>query len=319
MLAEDGRTRPFGTSEWLTKFKFGRISHLAVITLDFFIFCKAGTLFAMSLDPLYPFANQHAIQNALFVLEWKDRLTEKDIRDLKGRIQQRHSAFTVFKPQKVLMLNLTTGAADGAGPESSASESGFVFELPGGIMQPARRTLNVMPEQCQITINDYSRWSKVKADVDEYVQSVMAVAGANSNSIQAIGLQYTDVWLWKADPADLNMSEVFNRDSQLLVQNVFNLKSYWHSHHGYFESMKDLALPLRLNNINVSRTQHGELDAINVVTSHRLTFPRRYDKPAEIIALISAVQDEFHQENKRMLRQLLTPGVLEKIKLTETE
>ena len=275
----------------------------------------------MSLDPLYPFANQHAIQNALFVLEWKDRLTEKDVRDLKGRIQQRHSAFTVFKPQKMVVLNLTTGAADGTSPESSASENGFVFELPGEPMQPARRTLNVMPEQCQITINDYSRWSKVKADVDEYVQSIMAVAGANSNSLQAIGLQYTDVWIWKANPADLNMSEVFNRNSPLLVQNVFNLKSYWHSHHGYFEPMKDVALPPRLNNINVSRTQQGELDAINVVTSHRLTLPRLWDldTPAKKIALISAVQDEFHLENKRILRQLLTPGVLKKIKLTATE
>lgn len=273
----------------------------------------------MSLDPLHPFANQHAIQNALFVLEWKDRLTEKDFRDLKSRIQQRHSAFTVFKPQKMVLLNLTTGAADGASPESSASESGFVFEMPGALMQPARRTLNVTPEQCQITINDYSRWSKVKADVDEYVQSIMAVAGVDSNSLQAIGLQYTDVWIWKANPADLNMSEVFNKDSPLLVQNVFNLKSYWHSHHGYFEPMKDAALPPRLNNINVSRTQQGELDAINVVTSHRLTFPRRWDTSAQKIALIGAVQDEFHEENKRILRQLLTPGVLEKIKLTEPE
>ena len=275
----------------------------------------------MSLDQLYPFMNQHAIQNALFVLEWKERLTDKEIREVKGQIQQRHAAFTVFKPQKTVVFNLTTGDTDGTSPESSASESGFIFELPGAIMQPARRSLNVMPEQCQIAINDYSRWSKVKADVDAYVQSIMAIAGGDSNSLQAIGLQYTDVWIWKANPADLNMSEVFNKDSPLLVQNVFNLKSYWHSHHGYFEPMKDAGLPPRLNNINVSRTQQGELDAINVVTSHRLTLPRLWDldTPAKKIALISAVQDEFHQENKRILRRLLTPGVLEKINLAETE
>jgi uncharacterized protein (TIGR04255 family) len=281
------------------------------IRSDFCLYDESSYTFHMTLDALFPFADDHAIQAAVFAIEWKDPLSEKEFRELKTRIQIRLQDFSVFKPTKTMLVNVSS---DGNNPvQSSSEDSGFAVEIPGGFAEPPKRIIQVAKEGCLIVVNNYTRWSKVKADVDGYYEQLLAVIGAKSRKLASVSLQYTDLFIWKTDPEQLAVRDLFRSGNPFLAPTVLDLKTLWHCHLGYFEPMEDNTLPERLNNINVSRVLHGDHHAFNILTSHRLVFTKWAE--ASNLSLIARINEAFHDANKKILRELLTDEVATKISL----
>jgi len=244
----------------------------------------------MSIEALEPFHGNHAIQNALFSIEWKDGLSDKEFRKLKTEIQIRLQQFSVFKSMKQMVVNMT-----GEVPAHAVSEDGsFVVEIPGAFAEPPRRIIQVSRESCIIVINDYSRWANVKGEVHSYLNTLLSVIGAKSRKLSAVSLQYTDFFTWKSDPDQLQLKEMFREGTPYLSPKVLDLTSMWHCNFGYFEPMEDAQLPDRLNNVNVSRILHGDHHAFNITTSHRLVLTKWEE--VKNLELIEMINEYFHIE-----------------------
>jgi uncharacterized protein (TIGR04255 family) len=267
----------------------------------------------MNLDALFPSAGDHAIQNVVFAIEWREPLGAKEAHELKGRIQQRLAQFTVFKPHQTMMLNITAGVPSPA--VASPSETGFVFETATLFGESPKRAINVTAEQSTLTVNDYTRWKDVKAEVDKYIAALIGAIGGKQRALQAVALQYSDVFHWKAAPEDLAIGQVFNKGTRYLVPNVFTQNSFWHCTHGFYQPSRWHGVP-ELTNVNVSRTDIGGMNAIQIVTAHRIQFATStWDESEEKRAVIDALFEIFHDNNKAVLRDLLTDEVRAKIKL----
>ena len=272
----------------------------------------------MSLDALYPFGGDHAIQNATFVLDWKEALSEKDIKGIKTLIQQRLQAFSSVKPIQNLVFNLTPGAMGNVPSAPSTAQAGAVFEIPGSsVSVPARRAIAALRERLQITVNDYGRWAAVFADVEKYFRVVFSELG--SQRVASIGLQYSDVFTWRADPKSLNLREVFREGSPYIAPNVFDLQSFWHSHHGFFRRMEDVeGAPECLDNVNINCANNSaDVLALTIITSHKIDFPKAdWLNGDQIISKMAPIYQSFHGANKRILHSLLTDEVCRRIKLS---
>ena len=261
----------------------------------------------MSLEALEPFQGTHAIQNAVFSIEWKEGLTDKEFKGLKTEIQTHLQKFKVFKSMKTVVFNMT-----GEVPAHAMSEDGsFVVEIPGDFAEPPCRLIHINKEGCVVVINDYSRWKNVKPEVHGYLNRLLG--SINSRKLSAVSLQYTDLFIWKADPDQLKLKEIFREGTPFLAPKVFDLNVMWHCNFGFFEPMEEVQFPDRLNNVNVSRVLHGDNHAFNITTSHRLVLTKWFD--ARNLELIETINERFHDANKSILKSLLTDEVCTKISL----
>lgn len=272
----------------------------------------------MSLESLYPYAGDHAIQNAVFALDFDGSLSESQLKDVKKAAQKAYgSEFPDIQDQKTVAFNF--GLGQGGQQVKAVSQSGgFTMQRILGFPGVPSRVITVNPDSCIIVINDYTRWAAIKSDIDRYFDVILHSVGKHSIAINSIGLQYTDVFNWKADPKELSLSEVFAAGNPYLVPHVLgqNAPMLWHSHHGYFLDCNEPVPYKQLDNINVSRVDAMGSHSLQVLTSHKaqLNSPmwkiNKENRPK-----ISEIQEKLHYSNKQILRALFTEELSRKIKL----
>ncbi|MDP9990422.1 uncharacterized protein (TIGR04255 family) [Variovorax boronicumulans] len=272
----------------------------------------------MSLDALFPFGGDHAIQNATFILEWKEPLDEHRIKDIKTRVQQRLQAFTGIKPLQNLVLNFAPAVGGNVPAAQSMTQTGFVFEIPGASPTlPPRRLIAALKESLQVTVNDYGRWNNVHSDVEGYLKAILPAIG--SQRVASVGLQYTDVFTWRADPQTLNFREVFREGCPYIASNIFELHSFWHSHHGFFRQIDDIeGRPSGLDNVNVNCANNAtDTLTLTITTSHKINFASpEWQDSEKMISKVEPIFESFHKTNKKILHSLLSDEVCRKIKLS---
>jgi len=195
---------------------------------------------------------------------------------------------------------------------------GINFVLPsansiGGIT----KALNVSRTNCIAVVTEYTRWAKVWPEVKEWL-GLVAEKLAPNKPVVTIGLQYVDVFLWKADPRELRMSEILSETSRFLPKSAFSKPLLWHAHHGYFED-HTAPMPHRvLNNINVNIIENNQQRSIQILTSHKATFSSPVYSLADINSALDQLMPALHICNKQILDDILTQGVKDKIKLGTT-
>lgn len=273
----------------------------------------------MSIDHLYPFAGDHAIQNAILVFEWgSDQfgtgLNAEQMKQVAEAARTKlHSEFPRTEEMKLVSLQLNPDST----PQSQQSELGgikLVKQGPFGTSEA--RSVIVARDHCAIQFSDYTRWGQVKADFDRYMTTLLPTVCAIT-PIKAIAMQVTDVFTWKSNPADLILSEVFAQGSRWLPPHVFELKGLWHAHHGFFVEDSDARDFAQLDNVNISRASTEIGDVLQILMSHRATlnspcWDKTYDPSTHIGSMIL---EKLHGDNKSILKEVLTEQVLTKISL----
>ena len=277
----------------------------------------------MSLDNLHPFAGQHAIQSAAFALDFSSELDTGDISRLRAAALLMRGEFPNIADQQRTMVQVAVGHEGRAGiPTTTTDSGGFVMErraqsaLPP--TSPPLRSIVVSRENIVIVINDYTRWDKFKSDAERYLDGLLGSINAQK-AVSSIGLQISDVFLWKSDPADLDPNEIFLTNTPYLVGNVFSKDLLlWHSHHGYLRDELNPTGHQQLTNINIARADVAGSQQIQILTSHKATFPRPLYKFLDANrGKIFSVLESLHSENKNILGKLLSQELQEKISLNK--
>lgn len=272
----------------------------------------------MSLESLYPYAGDHAIQNAVFALDFDSPLTESQLKDInKAATKSFGSEFPDVQEQQTMAINFGLGQGNQS-VKAVAQPGGFTMRRVLGFPGMAGRVITVSPNNCIIVVSDYTRWDAIKADIDRYFDVILQAVGKHNIAINSVGLQYTDIFNWKADPKELLLTEVFSADTPYLVPNVLrpDAPALWHSHHGYFLEC-DSPIPYRqLDNINISRIDSMGSHSLQVLTSHKAQLNSPMWKIGkENRSKISEIQEKLHRANKEILRTLFTAELRHKIKL----
>lgn len=278
----------------------------------------------MSLDSLYPFAGDHAIQSAVFALEWPAESLAVPQDPSTSLVAYRDTVRSALAHdfqhvEDLMVFSMSMGPmAAGAGQlisQPTPQTAGFTLSRRSSIHGWPARTITVSPEHILIQINDYSRWENIRSDLRRYLLALLPLI-KGYRPVAAIGLQIVDLFNWKNNPEQLQLAEVFRENSKYLPSNVMELTGLWHSHHGFLTSQSEPYLFDQLDNINVSRISTDGVDAIQIVGSHRAKFPvpRFIGVEDDIDCQVIKMQDHLHEVNKDILREILADGVLGKLK-----
>lgn len=274
----------------------------------------------MNLDHLHPHAGSHAIQSMIFAVEWLPEPLQTtagiNFSEITPIVRSKlGNEFPIFEDIMAFTMSITAGQGNVSSQGGAGHRvSGFLLKKPSSTAGVPSRLINLSPDNLLIQINDYTRWKDARADVLRYLCTLMDLFGSNRPVI-AIGLQVTDLFNWKSNPDELDLTQIFRRDdSMLLPSHVFDLKSLWHSHNGFLTQREQPQGCQQLDNVNVSRNDVNGLPTLQIVGSHRIQFPvPRFIRSAEHVEEIMALHDDLHRTNKGILAKLLTDQVLSKL------
>lgn len=268
----------------------------------------------MSIENLFPIAGNNAIQNAAFAIEWQAELSSGDLQRINAVIESDlKSEFPVAVPQSVQKFSFVTDIASAAKFSPSIELGGYFYEKRSQFSNIPTRSITLSKQSLIVQINEYSRWALVWKDVFQYLSIILKNI---DTAINNVGLQYSDVFVWKDDPKSLNLAEVFKPNSKYLIPNVLSLGGLWHSHHGYIVK-SDAPIPnSRLDNINVNLIDNAGTLSVQIITSHRATLNDAiWLKTEHDLNKIDQIMNVLHAENKLVMLELLSTDVCNKIKL----
>ena len=272
----------------------------------------------MALDDLAPCSGAHAVQSAVFAIEWSNPLPQDALSHIRAAYDESKELKRQFSapPEEQRMLSVLIDQAAGAVSPQSVSSAGecigYKFTKKTGI-SPSR-ILQITKDSCLYIVQDYTRWKAVVSDV------LLAYSEVSEYLVQspvaALGLQYTDVFHWRADPEHLNLVEVLDVDSGLVPTSALERKGLWHSHHGYLEDRSNPTDHSALENLNVDIVDNGGQRSIAIVTSHQARLQRLLYTAEALCSSLEMFYESLHDQNKALLGKLLTSEVKRKIKLS---
>ncbi|MDT3678068.1 MAG: hypothetical protein ROZ64_04440 [Burkholderiaceae bacterium] len=263
---------------------------------------------------LYPFAGAHAVQSVAFAFEWMQPLSEDDF----GRVLALQHKLLAALPNVARHPALTLNMAGGV-PTTAQGTGSVVFSRPpsSGAAAPSR-VLEISRDKCVGQINEYTRWKPVWEEVLGWFKSV-APAIVETHPVKHIGLQYNDVFYWRATPETLDLRTVFRTESPLLPSHVFDLKDLWHSHHGYFVKQNEPREHRLLENVNVNLMDELGQRSILISTMHRAEFATPLFSTEDLFPVMTELIPVLHSRNKDALGNLLAEDVARSIKLFAEE
>ncbi|MGK5017031.1 TIGR04255 family protein [Janthinobacterium sp. HLS12-2] len=274
----------------------------------------------MNIDNLYPYAGNHAVQNAIFVVEWAEPLkTDAMIAINKLATKYKNLGLSHVQHQQMLEVNFEHMQTAAQEPRqtsrvSNQALSGIVFARPASVGEISR-SVTISRKNCMIAIPDYTRWADVFKDVESYLKIALEEVGS-TRPLTTIGLQYNDVFNWKDAPSELDLRAVFS-EKAFIPPNAFEQTGLWHLHHGYLENHSDPVPHSRVENINVDMLDTAGERIIQIVGSHRASLREPlWQSHLKNKSVMLEVFTSLHKANKIMLGKLLTSQVCEKIRLT---
>ena len=274
----------------------------------------------MNIDSLYPIAGNHAIQSVVAVVSWG---SQDGINNWNAdAIQNLQTALApIFRDlqlphQESLMHVAIQYAAGFSNPQTVQGVGGFKFTRQSKGSINVLRSVVFTKEQLVIEISDYTRWADFIFDTNKYIESVFKSLPERV-SIKGVTLQFNDVFLWKASPEKLVLSDIFQADTNWLPKNIFTESGFWHSHHGYITDSTDPFNLKKIDNINVSRSERDGNHIIQILTAHQSEFknPIWIDPSCVVIKDFDLIFQKSHIDNKKILKQLLSDAVQKKISL----
>jgi uncharacterized protein (TIGR04255 family) len=273
----------------------------------------------MSIENLYPFAGNHSVQNAIFVVEWAEPLKPDAILSLsKLSTKFRNLGLSHVQQQQNFEFKIDDVPGMG-GPKASAAQSpspaGVVFARPGTPDQVVR-SVTISRAHCMIAVPDYSRWDIVFEDVLKYFSLVLEEL-KGVRPVSSISLQYNDAFSWKDDPSSLDIKEVFSA-GEYIPESIFRQNNLWHLHQGNMAIESSPILHRRLENVNIDMLENLGERKIQIIGAHQalLNVPL-WQAHLKNKAVLVDVFLSLHDANKKMLRRLLTPSMCAKINLLD--
>ena len=191
------------------------------------------------------------------------------------------------------------------------------INLDGNIDWMLRTSENSISVHCL----NYTQWDIVFADAIKYLKATFKYLEGSENFISNIGLMYIDRFICDKTPESSNLSELFNKDTDLVFKGAFGSENkLWHSHTGWYEKLDDMPCLNQLKtsasyaNIKNSKKLVVTVDHSAIITGKNDTFVD-YSEVNGSCQKLEGILGKLHDMNKRVLAELLTEQMSTQIKL----
>jgi uncharacterized protein (TIGR04255 family) len=260
----------------------------------------------MNKNSTAPLNKEHAVQEVIFSLQLKEQLAGDSIHRLFSLKEALKDEFPHAEELRQLMFQVNP-------LQQSANVLGG--SMPAGIALKNTQigsntfTWSIHAEQnlLVVTCLDYKGWIKTWPKAKAYLET-LAEQVIEANSIRAVNLQYTNIFLAKkSDP--YNLKDVFNDKSPYLAENIKKAGSLWHQFQGWLEDGAIINHKY-LNNLNLA-TSIKEQNHITAITLLRQA------QTDSIIKLddLDNIMNLLHTDLKKILSDVLSTHMAKEISL----
>lgn len=263
------------------------------------------------LNGIKPAAGDHAIVLASIGFEWGEPLSAQ----LIGLLIAKHESVKHMLPRRQeIQQSIVVEAGVDAPDAQSAKQNEPIFaalimDEPGNEERSAKQ-LRILPKS--LVYNDfrhYGGWTEFRREAIEIVTPFLDLI-RQKHSVGVAGLQYIDAF--SVDNPSRVAAEVFQR-GKLLPEHVFLREDIWHVHQGYFEATDEPLPHKRLTNVDISVVREEDGAKLQIKCLHRAFFDP--DEAPYVHERLGELHDSLHDDNKRVLEDILTIGVQEMIGL----
>jgi uncharacterized protein (TIGR04255 family) len=243
-------------------------------------------------------------------------------------------AFVQDLPQKAFqkVVDRARTSFRNAGLESAGGPSvGFQVDLSSGRAMPfegPRPLIFMTTDQATqfiIASNSliartgrYVRWQPFSGQIEELLLPLLD-GYVDVVSIANVQLEYVDRFIWTGDWSTFRWRDLLQEHGPFLSRRASQAQTQWHTHSGWFE---DITGGRRLINVNIDVVDlvrpDGVVPSVGILTLMRDAVPEqapgqtgRYWNGASI----QAVLEQLHNELKRLLEQIITAPMAERIGL----
>lgn len=255
-----------------------------------------------------PFADANAIKVVAFGIEFTNRV---DL-PLVNSIIALYNNDTNLKESLPLMqpLNVTTiQISDGV--QSQAEAIGGVQFLRLQKDGTVEMALKLQGNSLIVVCQSYSTWTEISSEALKYFSRL--IPSITEQLINAITLEYVDEFITD-DRSNKWIEELFNKDSKYICENVFDVDNFWHSNHGYFNTIEQNGEQIRvLNTVDINTIE--ETNNITKEIRHKAIIKMRHKAETSSVDSLEEIMTNLHNTDKVMLKNLLTENIQEMIGL----
>jgi uncharacterized protein (TIGR04255 family) len=168
-----------------------------------------------------------------------------------------------------------------------------------------------------VVVHDYTRWTLIWPEVEALFALCSPMIVGSGKAIKSIALQYIDKFTWRQPDSQFPTKAVLRTGSPQILPAALELDSPWHNQFGCQRALpSDSWASNRIENVNMSLAPEGGFNALTIFTIYRY-FARNPGKesPDFVTAVAPALFNQAHDDNKRLLREILSDSVCEMIKL----
>lgn len=258
-----------------------------------------------------PSRTENAIKVVAFAFQFERSFTLGELSVLESL----HEGANDSLPRKQRLEALTiqfNPASPGIQTSAQPNTGGITFDrlTPTGEAEWAFTAKdNTAVVQCTV----YSRWEEIWGNARAYVERFLPVLGENNRIISA-GLEYLDEFVILDEKTDW-ISDLFDRNSKHLTQNMFETDSYWHCHTGFFSPTQDdrgrFLTRINLDYINNNEAEHVVVSKMQ----HQLQLVEAIPFPEFLQNDMNGFIEDMHNLNKSVLFDMLSNEMAAAIKL----
>jgi uncharacterized protein (TIGR04255 family) len=265
-----------------------------------------------------PKRGKHSVVEVAFAIYFNGTINADSI----NRAKSRRTEYAEFLPGESgvqgFQLNLGVGVSNA--PTSVAQiQEGFSWQRinPDGSL--AWR-LSVLQDHVVVNCADYTRWEEVWKRVAPWLFDMYQQITAGGHSATSFSLQVIDQFTRKQPVTKHILRELFSDKSIYLPKRLFENDELWHLYQGWFSEQGEPLRGQKLNVINISASRVADINTVSLDHLMRVNLASNSPpllKDAMENSPLETLLNALHSENKAVLRDILTPDVVQSIGLVE--
>lgn len=262
-----------------------------------------------------PCNKNNAVQAVAFVFQLVTPLDELALK--KCIVSYQKDEELIFQlPRMQPMDSLTFQIGASQNQMSTPILGGVTFDKVKPNGQP-EWALVVRREVIIVQCGDYTSWSEVWSKAKFYFTKIISILGDLNLQVQMVGLEFVDEFKVN-NPQDPDWkTEIFNKQSKYVSQNIFDINGFWHSHHGFF-MMEESGIKRRtLNILNIDYVEElgGECKVLVRSQIQSNFIDQQPNLNVEFMLNADLVICNNHDTNKLVMCDLLSNQMCHKVGL----
>lgn len=268
-----------------------------------------------------PFNERHSIQETQINLLFEGQFVPEAVEAARDRGS---SALSIELPNVAeirggsLQINISNPVSEIPLRTSQPDQLvGFQMSAVQRNSQPAR-ILRLANNLLSVSILDYVSWEDTLGKVLTYIGPVLSFLPILANPVTAYGIRTIDRFTYTGRPVDARADQLLIQGNLYVTPRTFGAGPDWHCNSGWFNyTLGDRVLHnlnVASNRVELSSTVTIDHNATIQLSSRRNSIENLLQAVGDTPGLVDGL-NSLHDQNKDILREMLTPEMLTKIGL----